>query len=326
MYNRHMTPFFDTKWHEVYLKTIGKNLNPLVYHDDMHDVIAPFVAHRTTAMLSGGREVSDYCDLVGNPKYFADVWPRALSYLEKNGLISLELFNIPESSPTYSYFSPMNKEDTTPIVSLGSSFDSYLTALPRKYRHELRRKTKKFEHGFTTHIEKSPDALQTLLNLMKLNPEKNAFLTDDMQQFFTRIAGAFTTSHIHLMTHENTPVAAVWFFTSHDTVYLYNSGYDFQNYSGAGFYLVVENIKWAIENGYKKYNFLQGSERYKYELGGKDLFVYAKTVSLRDRSHGAVIPDGIATSHQNAPRDDNFLPTPASPASSSAAGGAPGKT
>ena len=35
-----------------------------------------------------------------------------------------------------------------------------------------------------------------------------------------------------------------------------------------------------VEQKLKEYNFLQGSERYKYELGGKDFFVYSISLSL----------------------------------------------
>ena len=72
---------------------------------------------------------------------------------------------------------------------------------------------------------------------------------------------------------DGTLVASVIFFMVDRTLLLYNSGFD-ATYQGAGFYLKAKMILWAIENNYTEYNFLQGQERYKYELGGKDVAVY----------------------------------------------------
>lgn len=75
------------------------------------------------------------------------------------------------------------------------------------------------------------------------------------------------------------PAAATLSFIEDGVSFLYNSGFDRECCQNAGFYLKTMSIKRAIENGLKEYNFLQGSERYKYDLGGKDFFVY--TIYLR---------------------------------------------
>ena len=57
--------------------------------------------------------------------------------------------------------------------------------------------------------------------------------------------------------------------------WLYNSGYD-PSYSfySVGLLLKAQSIHWAIEQGKKKYDFLRGNERYKYDLGAKNLRLY----------------------------------------------------
>jgi hypothetical protein len=68
--------------------------------------------------------------------------------------------------------------------------------------------------------------------------------------------------------------AATFAFKTKDSLLLYNSGFDGKKFTGAGFYLKAMGVKLVIEKGLKTYNFLQGNYRYKYELGGKDFFVY----------------------------------------------------
>ena len=60
---------------------------------------------------------------------------------------------------------------------------------------------------------------------------------------------------------------------------LYNSGYD-PRYSRLSVGLVSKAlaIKEAIEAGKRSFNFLRGTERYKYHLGAKDFAVYQLTV------------------------------------------------
>ena len=79
---------------------------------------------------------------------------------------------------------------------------------------------------------------------------------------------------------DNTPAAVMLTFSAGDTLMGYNSGFDEKNYSGSGFYLRAKVLERARASGYKKFNFLQGNERYKYELGGKDFFVYRVDVTL----------------------------------------------
>jgi hypothetical protein len=75
-------------------------------------------------------------------------------------------------------------------------------------------------------------------------------------------------------------IAATLSFIYEGTLFLYNSGFDKVCCANAGFYLKAQTIKRAIENGLKSYNFLQGNERYKYELGAKDFEIYS--ISLTD--------------------------------------------
>ena len=102
-----------------------------------------------------------------------------------------------------------------------------------------------------------------------------------MEKFFGNIVRNMKdTVHILRLTDENTTIAAVLCFIYNRTLFLYNSGFNEASYSGAGFYIKAMSIKYAIEASCTTYNFLQGKERYKYELGAKDSAVFRIDITV----------------------------------------------
>jgi CelD/BcsL family acetyltransferase involved in cellulose biosynthesis len=64
-------------------------------------------------------------------------------------------------------------------------------------------------------------------------------------------------------------------FDYNNDIYLYNSAYD-PAYSSLSVSLLLKvfNIRDAVENGKKRFDFLSGDEPYKYDLGGHDVPLY----------------------------------------------------
>ncbi|MBE0605380.1 MAG: GNAT family N-acetyltransferase, partial [Deltaproteobacteria bacterium] len=59
----------------------------------------------------------------------------------------------------------------------------------------------------------------------------------------------------------------------------YNSGYDPERREAQpGLVLIARCIEDALGEGAPEYDFLRGTERYKYDLGGVDRVVYRVTV------------------------------------------------
>lgn len=145
----------------------------------------------------------------------------------------------------------------------------------------MERKIRKFEREQKDIKMYDERNIDLLLTLMKLDERKKIFLTQEMELFFRKIAEQFQKNIIQtILTVDGKPAAALLAFRVGGTLMSYNSGFDEAHFSGAGFYLKAMHIKRAIGAGIKTYNFLQGSERYKYELGGKDFFVYRVNVTL----------------------------------------------
>ena len=189
--------------------------------------------------------------------------------------------NIPESSASAQFFGGNEKtqEDTTPLFELPQTWDDYLMMLNKHSRHELRRKVRNFENeheGLTIVESAQPQKdIDELLRLMKFAEGKQQFLTPQMEAFFRGLPEVFPTSASLLFLQFNgKKIAATLSFVTDAELLLYNAGADLVQYPVSGFYLKAHSIKWAIERKLKVYNFLQGNERYKYDLGGKDFAVY----------------------------------------------------
>lgn len=261
-------PFSTFEWVTSWHETIGKEWELNILKIDT--IIAPFARKGNEIIFAGGDEVADYLDIIGTDEAKKKAWGGIIEFLKKDGVISLHLNNIPENSPTLEFFkthitSVMKQEDTTPITALPPTLD-------KKNQHEMERKIRKFERKHENILFVESKNIDILFSLMKLDPRKKIFLTPEMEEFFRRIMKQFGS--LTVLTVDKNPAAAILTFSVSDTLMGYNSGFDETNFSGSGFYLRAIMLKRAREVGYKNFNFLQGSERYKYELGGKDFFVY----------------------------------------------------
>lgn len=276
-------PFYTYGWHIVWKKTLAPTSRVLVYHTD--DVLVSLVITDNEAHFSGGEEIADYLDCVGETSKKQLFWEELLSYLKNQGVNRILLRNIPASSPTKNILQTLGgmatTEDMTPTIPLPKTEAEYFQSLDRKNRHEFKRKIKKFELSYPDinfWVTKKVN-INALLTLMKQADNKKIFLTHDMDQFFRSLPTLpnIQILQANLSTNDGTLVASVILFVTNRTLLLYNSGFD-DSYQGSGFYLKAKMILWGMENNYKEYNFLQGQERYKYELGGKDVPVYRITV------------------------------------------------
>lgn len=267
-------PFSTNEWVTLWHQTIGKDWELVLLTID--NVIAPLARKGNTLILAGGYEVADYLDLVGPEEEKVNAWEEITH--EFRGM-HLVLRNVPETSATVKYFH-MEKEDTTPKILLPGSWEEYLATLTRKYRHELDRKIRKVEREHVDVSFRQSDNpgqdISILLELMEKDRKKQKFLTPEMKTFFTEMAKTFSNQiSLLILSIGDKHSAAILSFVVEEKQYLYNSGFDKTCCQNGGFYLKAQSIKRAIEQGFKEYNFLQGSERYKYELGGRDFGVHS---------------------------------------------------
>ncbi len=144
--------------------------------------------------------------------------------------------------------------------------------LKKKHRKEMARKLNKIKLNFEHRIELDIDQqtfFKYFIDFFKdsSNPEKRLFMNEQTQNFFY---GLIRLPEIKLsgMWFSQDLVSLAIYFDHSYVRYLYNmsSDPDFQEYA-PGLIHIYELLKKTIEGGFREFNFLRGTERYKFEVG-----------------------------------------------------------
>jgi CelD/BcsL family acetyltransferase involved in cellulose biosynthesis len=250
----------------------------------------------------GSGQVADYLDALVVPGREEPFWREFLEGgLPALGGGPLTLPGLVEGTPSLGVLPGLCREmglscaveemDRAPFVSLTGSFDDYLGRLGKKERHELRRKMRRADEllpGITYRVTATPEDLArdlpSFLDLhRKSDPEKGRFMDDRMAGFFREVAERFLSAgelRLAFLSGDGGDVASVFQFRTGGSLLLYNSGYDPSwRAANPGLVLIARCIERAAAEGVPAYDFLRGTERYKYDLGGVDRAVYRVTVS-----------------------------------------------
>lgn len=245
-----------------------------------------------TVHFVGGTEVSDYLDLVVDRNQVSQTCAAVMNYLMGECWELIDFHNIPGDSPTIEVFISearkrgyklnVAREDVCPFVDLPPAWEQYLAALTKKQRHELRRKRRKAvrEARVDWDLVRDPSDLEVNLEVffdlhIRSDPDKADFLDAQMQEFFRRVA-TFALQRgwlwLAFILINGQPDASILCFDYNQEILVYNSGYDPHTYPmlSSGMVLMGYLIQRAIETGHRRFDFMQGGERYKYDFGAKD--------------------------------------------------------
>jgi CelD/BcsL family acetyltransferase involved in cellulose biosynthesis len=250
----------------------------------------------------GCENIADYLDALVTPVHAGTFWREFLERgLSTLGGGPLRLPGLVEGTPALSLLPSLCREkglsctveemDRSPFVSLPGSFGEYLERLGKKERHELRRKMRRAGEllpGLAFRLTRTPGELGNDLPSFvalhrKSHPGKEAFMDEAMAAFFREVAEGFLASgrlRLAFLSTQGVDVASVFQFRTDGALLLYNSGYDpAHRAANPGLVLIARSIEKAVDEGCAEYDFLRGTERYKYDLGGVDRVVYRLTVS-----------------------------------------------
>jgi CelD/BcsL family acetyltransferase involved in cellulose biosynthesis len=255
---------------------------------------------KSTLMLLGSHEISDYLDFIARPAdlpAFIEGVFDLLASQEAPAWQALDLYNVPESSPTlpaleqaasrkgwsFSTFS-RDSMQCCPTIELPGNWETYLAGIDKKQRHEIRRKMRRAEESEVPvrwYIVEDGAALENeaeeLFRMMAHDDEKRTFLTEAMRaQMQAIIKTAFEHGWLQLafLKVGDEKAAAYLNFDYDNRIWVYNSGLDanFSAYS-PGWVLLGYLLQWANEHGRQAFDFMRGNEDYKYRFGGVDRFV-----------------------------------------------------
>ena len=173
------------------------------------------------------------------------------------------------------------QEAVCPVVDLPADWESYISGLRRKYRHEVRRKLRNLRDGKAiVGIEVIRDAdavrerLPDFLTMMTTSRgDKAEFMTDQMATFFAELVERLAPHgriQLYFLLLDGKPVATVLCFVCCGQLMLYNSGYDPDYRSlSVGIASKVFCLREAIDEGRHAVNFLRGDEEYKFQMGAE---------------------------------------------------------
>ncbi|RLT43791.1 MAG: GNAT family N-acetyltransferase [Chloroflexi bacterium] len=246
--------------------------------------------------LVGCTEVSDYLDLIIEAGQEEAVYATLCHWLHSADAPSwdvLDLCNLPEASLSYQTLPgivrgaghrvEVTQEDVAPFIPLPARYDDYLSErVEKKQRHEIRRKQRRAEReaqvGFYV-VGPEHDLRQEVDDFIALQqasrPDKEAFMTPEMQRFFHYTARRMLDAgylRLTFLTLNGVKAATYFSFEYKGHLLLYNSGYDTSEFAqlSPGWVLLAYLIQHSITEGLKVFDFLQGDEEYKYRFGSQD--------------------------------------------------------
>jgi len=305
------TIFTTPQWQAVWWKHFqaGRELRILLARDDGELVgIAPFYAvehgGQTLLQFVGGVEISDYLDFVIAQGREEEVYRALMLYLRDDAppWDLLDLHCLPGHSPTRagllcqacaeccSEDVQAQQEEAAPYIPLPADWETYLGTLDKKQRHEVRRKMRRAETEAEVRwyrVQETAQLEESVAHFLALHrashPEKDAFMTPQMEGFFremARVAWEQGWLNLYLLWIDGRPAATMWCFDYGDDLLVYNSGYDptWRYELSSGIVLLSYCIQEAIARGKKRFDFMRGDEVYKYRFGAVEGAVYRLVV------------------------------------------------
>ena len=263
--------------------------------------LAPLRIGGRTVSFLGDPDVCDYQDFVVRPGREAEFCARLLDHLAGQDLAVMDLRAVRPESLTLVHLAPaarlrgwdveQTREDVTVEISQPGTWEAYLAALDGKQRHEVRRKMRRLEEAgrvdycLVTRPDEAAARFDGFLEMFRASRgDKNDFLTPAREAFFRSLAAAAATwgrLGLGVLELDGTAAAMVWCFEHRGAVHLYNNGYRPElRHLNVGTLSKVLSIKEAISRGAGRYEFLRGSEIYKFRLGGAETPVYRCRINM----------------------------------------------
>ena len=276
------TPFVSYEWFAALAKNLLK-IDPdvlLFYRKTRAVGIFPGVVSGNMLQMIGDERVTDVSDMIILP----DEQDGALELLARHVLedaLRMDLYPLDERSPLVTALptqvpgAVVEKKDACPLLDLASTWEGYLAGLGGKARHELRRKMKKVNEVRIQDVQ--PADTQRLFELMgAAGSDKADFLDDEMRGFFEDVVEAFSRRGWLRMREAligQEVLGVLLAFGFRRSVYLFNMGHNIQIRDlSPGIVTVALDIRSAIDEQYRYYDFLRGDEEYKYRLGAAERY------------------------------------------------------
>jgi CelD/BcsL family acetyltransferase involved in cellulose biosynthesis len=275
----------------------------LVYDEDKLVGIAPFyyestrirglIPMKSLQWLGAGDVGSDYLNLIcetGYEEQVCDLICRELSGNIKSWDL-LRLTDLPDRSPAFLRFQELTAGDTNLEYQIGREYicpyielenhstESYLESLSSNMRYNLRRRSRQVfqqlgaEMRRCERLEEIGSFLDAIFELharrWKARGGSDGFSGTEIRAFHQTAAERLFARgwlRLYMLEIDNLPVAGIYGIEYANTFSFYQSGFDpaCDRYS-VGMVLMFETIKEAINRKMVLYDFLHGTEEYKFK-------------------------------------------------------------
>lgn len=291
------TPEWNAAWWEHFGE--GKELFVLTFLDPEPVGMAALMLDQTKeggrVRFVGGDDLTDYLGpLVSGEQFVPAIADSLVQFIREEiggwGYLEAKALPVPfgfadrlvEAASRHGLEFEIEQDDVSPVLPLPATFDDYLEWLRPKQRHELRRKLRKFDReapasNFASASEQSlPADVASFIEMHRYSQGvKGEFMNPSRERFFRRIAETFFPlgmAGIEFLEVSGHRVAITFSFRYEKVFYLYNSAFsrDYRELS-PGLVLAAKLIEQAINDGFERFDFLRGKERYKFDLGAEPL-------------------------------------------------------
>lgn len=298
-------PFLSWEWQRLWWETFAEQeqLYLLAVREGGATLgIAPLALRDGAVCFACGSEVSDFLDLVARRGSEEAVAEAVAAHLCEGDWREVDLCCMHPEAAALRFFPAFFERrgllvetpqlDTSPIVDLPGDWESFEAALSKKDRHELRRKARRLASEaqarsyVLTGSEIGSREVDDFVALHRLSaPAKAAFMDERMEGYFREVFRRFSHDgyiRLYFLEVDGRRVSTALCFDPGDEILLYNSGYD-PAYArlSVGLLLKAFCVKDAVALGRRRFDFLRGSERYKYDLGARDVPIHGLIVARR---------------------------------------------
>jgi CelD/BcsL family acetyltransferase involved in cellulose biosynthesis len=286
---------WNVAWWNVYGARDRKRKNWLVRVDDGENPvgIGPFFWQRRAFgrkrmwehLLWNGHELSPYPDVICAGASRERMWDTLIrTACGRPGVRWLELRDIGESHPLMHWHADgfrVYKEEHEPVLHWDipaepGEGDSVLERVRPQFRRNIKKALRTFEaHGgltwrFSTGV--NAEAMQALIELNLMRFHRNSFFTNPSNGVFYRRLAMLAPEKLFFATVSEAGriIHVLCGFDDRNVLYYFMAGIDearLELQPGImNFYFTLTH---AMEHGYRRFDFLRGAERYKYDLGAK---------------------------------------------------------
>jgi len=289
----HTPQYLATWWSEF-----GANVAPRIVDitdDDRTVGIAPLALGADHVMrLAGDHDTTDYrgpVSALGERDVVAAATLEAIDgddwrAFELDGLAAdsgwPEAFTKAAANVGYRVSDERGEGEACPRIALTGTYEDYLTSLPGKLRHEIKRKARRLERdagAFQIRLateETLDDDLDRFFAMHRSSDgPKGRFMHEGMATFFGSFAWMLFSQgwlRLSLLEIGGEAWAGLYAFSYNGAWGVWNSAYDHRRRElSPGMVLMADCIRIAADEGAGAFDLLRGTEPYKYRFGAVDV-------------------------------------------------------